>query len=507
MGAPFPNEGLTYVNIELVAGLPVKGRMETLVLGRYEDEPGLDSSLRPIDDAAHQVLSAYLGLGDFKPELNATAVLSAAGPIRRFVLVGLGKRAEVTPDRLRQAVASAVKAAREHHARHVSLVGFSAETDRALVQTLVEGIELGLYEFKEFKGKLAEDEPAPQLEAVAIGLPRVSAEAKAGLAAGLAIADSVNWARDLVNRPGGTLTATALADEVKAMAQARGLKCQVFGKAELETQGFGALLAVNAGSTQPPAFIIVEYMGGKKGDRPYALAGKGVTFDTGGLCIKPAQGMEEMKTDMGGAAAVFGAIRALADLKVPVNVVGCVSSTDNMPGSGSYRPGDILKTYSGLTIEVIDTDAEGRIVLSDALAYVDRNYDPKATIDLATLTGSIIIALGHHVTGLFSNDSDLSAGLLKASERTAERLWPMPIWEDYEDLVRSDIADVKNADRRRGDAIAAAKFLEKFAGKRPWAHLDIAGPSWAEEDRPYEPKGATGHGVRLLVDFLTEATR
>ncbi|MBO9542127.1 leucyl aminopeptidase [bacterium] len=487
------------MNIQLNAGPAAALPVDTLILGLYEDEKALSAAAKAIDAAFGGAVSNLLALGDFKPELNETFPLYLQGEIKRLVLLGLGKRSESTLEKLRQATGSGVKAARDLKGERVAIAGLEWADKAALVQTVVEGAELALYTFNECRSTSETSGPS-QLTLV---LDAVTPEAEAALLKGQRIAEAVNWARTLVNRPGNKLTATNLATEATAMAIARGLSCRVFGKKELQAMGFGCLLGVNAGSTEPPAFIVVEYMGGKPGEKPYALVGKGLTFDAGGLCIKPAGGMEEMKSDMAGAAAVLGTIRALADLQVPINVVGCIASTDNMPSASAYRPGDILKSYKGLTVEVIDTDAEGRIVLSDALAYADKHYDPKVTIDLATLTGSIIVALGGHVTGLFSNDQALSDGLYQSGQTTGERVWPMPTWEVYADRAESDIADLKNADPRRGDAINAAKFLERFVGERPWAHLDIAGPSWLDADRPYETKGGTGHGIRLLVDYLS----
>lgn len=487
------------MNIQLNAGPVAALTVDTLILGLYEDEPSLTTAAQAIDAAVGGAVSNLLALGDFKPELNETFPLYLQGDIKRLVLLGLGKRSELTLEKIRQAAGSGVKAARDLKAARAALAGIEWPDAAALVQTLVEGAELALYSFDECRST----SEASTFAHLTLCLEAVTPEAEAALRKGKLLSEAVNWARTLVNRPGNKLTATNLATEATAMAIARGLSCRVYGKRELQAMGFGCLLGVNAGSTEPPAFIVVEYMGGKPGDKPYALVGKGLTFDSGGLCIKPGAGMEEMKSDMAGAAAVLGTLRALSDLAVPINVVGLVASTDNMPGASAYRPGDILKSYKGLTVEVIDTDAEGRIVLSDALAYADKHYDPVATIDLATLTGSIIVALGGHVTGLFSNDQALSDGLYQSGQTTGERVWPMPTWEAYADRAVSDIADLKNADHRRGDAINAAKFLEKFAGERPWAHLDIAGPSWLDSDRPYEPKGGTGHGIRLLVDFLS----
>lgn len=490
------------MNIQLKTDTPLALQADSLILGLFEGTKTLPDSFQLIDRALGGTIAEAIARKEFKPELNETFVLPGTRKAHRILLVGLGEAEKFTQDRLRQAIGSAMKAARDLRAKRVSIAGFSLPSDRELVQAIVEGAELGLYTYEECQSKNNKDEPAPRVEHLAILLPKVTAQAEAGLHAGIVTAEAVNWVRDITNRPAGSLTPSDLAAEARAMAEPRGLKIKVLGKKELKAQGFGCLLAVNAGSTRPPAFIIIEYHGGKKGDKPYALVGKGLTFDAGGLCIKPSAGMLEMKSDMAGAAAVLGAIRVLADLRVPVNVVGLISSTENMPGPTAYKPGDILKNYGGLTVEVVDTDAEGRVVLSDALAYADRNYDPRATIDLATLTGSIIVALGPHVTGLFSNDSAIADRLYQAGQKTGERVWPMPMWDAYTDRIESDIADVKNSDHSKADCIAAAKFLEKFAGKRPFAHLDIAGPSWIDDDRPYELKGATGHGVRLLVEFL-----
>ena len=487
------------MNIQLKTGSPLAHASDTLILGLFHEAKTLDSILQDIDKALGGTIQDSLDRKEFTPELNETFVLPGVKKVRRILLIGLGKQEAFTTDRLRQAIGSAAKAAQELKAKRVAIAGFPH--DRKSLRAMVEGAELALYSFEECKGK-REEEPEPRIEHLTLLIPKLSSEAEAGLHAGIVTAEAVNWVRTLTNRPGGSLTPTDLKAEAQAMAEPRGIKFKALGKKELQAQGFGCLLGVNAGSTQPPYFLILEYRGGKKGEKPYALVGKGLTFDTGGLCIKPSAGMDEMKTDMAGAGTVLGTLRLLADLHVPVNVVGLIPTTDSMMGPHAFHPGDVLRNYGGLTVEIIDTDAEGRVILSDALAYADRQYDPQATIDVATLTGSIIVALGPHVTGLFCNDDRLSERLYQAGQETGERVWPMPIWEEYTDRIESEIADVKNADHQKGDAIAAAKFLEKFAGKRPWAHLDIAGPSWIEEDRPYEPKGATGHGVRLLVELL-----
>jgi len=267
-----------------------------------------------------------------------------------------------------------------------------------------------------------------------------------------------------------------------------------------------AFLGVARGSDEPAKFIILEYCGAKRGESPIVLIGKGLTFDSGGISIKPSENMEEMKSDMAGGAAVMGAIMAASELGLPLNVIGLVPATENLPGGCALKPGDILKSLSGQTIEVVNTDAEGRLILADALTYAQR-YKPAAVIDLATLTGACKIALGDHVIGIFGQDGPLKEKVRTAGEQTGERVWELPLWEDYHELIKSDVADLKNTGGRAGGAITAAAFLSKFVGDFPWVHLDIAGPAWLAKDKPYTPKGATGVGVRLLVQCLRDWKR
>ena len=266
-------------------------------------------------------------------------------------------------------------------------------------------------------------------------------------------------------------------------------------------EGCGALLGVAQGSAREPRLIILQHNGGRKGQAPVALVGKGVTFDSGGISLKPAEKMDEMKMDMGGGAAVIGTMLAASLLALPVNLVGIIPAAENMPSATAYRPGDILTSLSGQTIEVLNTDAEGRLILADALTYAKR-YEPKLVIDLATLTGACIIALGHHATAVLGNDQELVDSLLKAGEKSGERLWQLPLWDDYDQQIKSDVADVKNTGGRPAGTITAAAFLKKFASDFRWAHLDIAGTAWYDQNRPYTPKGGTGVGVRLLIEFL-----
>ncbi|HTG82277.1 MAG TPA: leucyl aminopeptidase, partial [Geobacteraceae bacterium] len=282
-----------------------------------------------------------------------------------------------------------------------------------------------------------------------------------------------------------------------------GIDCRVLEREEMEREGMAALLAVARGSSQPPRFIILEYRGGGKNARPTVLVGKGITFDSGGISLKPREGMEKMKNDMAGGAAVLGAVTAAARLRLPVNLVGLVPAAENLPGGRAYKPGDLVRSMSGKTIEIVNTDAEGRMILCDALHYAQR-YRPAALIDVATLTGACVVALGGFASGLMGNDQGLVRALKQAGEASGERLWELPVWDEYGELMRSDIADLKNAGGPTAGTISAGWFLKQFAGKAKWAHLDIAGTAWEEKGRPYLPKGATGVGVRLLVEYLRD---
>lgn len=483
---------------------------DALLVGLYSDAK-LDGALKDLDKATGGALADVNSIFAFKGEVGeAETLFRPAGlKAKRLIVVGLGKREKLSAETLRKAFGQALQ----------GLLGTPVEKAAILLDgvaelgwdkaaaALTEAALLGSYRYKRYVTADDEKSDARRPHSLTLVLPKTGdlKAAKTGIEKARLVCEATNWVRDLVNTPGGDLTASDLAEEAKAMALPRGITCRVLGKKELEKQSFGGLLGVNQGSTQPPAFIILEYNGGKKSDKPVVLVGKGVTFDTGGLCIKPAKGMEEMKTDMGGAGAVLGTLRAAADLKLPINLVGLIPATDNMPSGSSLKPGDVVKTYNGLTLEVVDTDAEGRIILSDALGYASKNYQPAAIIDLATLTGSIIVALGMHVIGMFGKDKDqaLLDRVYQAGQETGEKVWQMPTWDVYEDMVKSDIADVKNSDPRRGDAIAAAMLLSKFVGDFPWVHLDIAGPSWAESPKAYYEAGATGSGVRLLIEVLS----
>ncbi len=464
------------------------------MIGCFEDVP-----------LASEVL-ALLEPSDFNGRANQTLLLYPRGAVapRRLLLVGLGKREKATAETIRRASATAVKEAQKLKvaAVTVALNGDLSLEPESAAQAFAEGTELGAYRFWRYRTGLT-DEQTFNVERATL-FTRSDENTRQGIAIGQAIARGVNFARDLVNGPGYAMHPPALGDEAVKLGQRVGLKVTVLDMPQLIEQGFGGILAVGKGSEHEPRFIVMEYGEVKKGTPTICLVGKGLTFDSGGLSLKPPEAMETMKSDMGGAATVFGAMQVAAELKLPLHLVGLVSAAENMPSSNAYRPGDIVKTLSGKTIEVLNTDAEGRIILSDALFYAQR-YQPDAIVEFSTLTGAIIIALGSHATGMMGNDQGLMDRLSKAGEISSERVWQFPLWEEYHQMVKSEIADLKNIAGRPAGSITAGAFLAAFVGDYPFAHLDIAGTAWADRPaKPYDTFGGTGVGVRLLAEFLRE---
>ncbi|MDT8422108.1 MAG: leucyl aminopeptidase, partial [Desulfuromonadales bacterium] len=358
------------------------------------------------------------------------------------------------------------------------------------------------YRYDRFLGEEArESRKLPKSVSLLINSARGKQDCESALERAQKICRAVMLARDLVNTPGNIKSPVYLAEQAQAAADQSTLQCKILGQDELTEKGFGALLGVAQGSVREPLLIVLEHHGAQKSDAPIVLVGKGVVFDAGGISLKPADKMDEMKMDMAGGAAVIGAMLAAALLEIPVNLVGIVPAVENLPSGTAYRPGDILTSLSGQTIEVLNTDAEGRLILADALTYAKR-YAPEMVIDLATLTGACIIALGHHATAVLGNDQQLVQSLLTAGEESGERLWQLPLWDDYDAQIKSNVADVKNTGGRPAGTITAAAFLKKFAKDFRWAHLDIAGTAWRDQNQPYIPKGGTGVGVRLLIAFL-----
>ncbi|MDM7915446.1 MAG: leucyl aminopeptidase, partial [Candidatus Eisenbacteria bacterium] len=371
-------------------------------------------------------------------------------------------------------------------------------------QAFAEGVMLGTYQYLEYKTE--DREKVKVLSRLDITVPDVLVREAAdpGFRRGQILARAANYVRTLAAHPGKHATPSFLANEAERIAKEGSLTCTILDKAKLEELGMGALLGVARGSNEPPKMIVLEYDCGHANAPRVAIVGKGLTFDSGGISIKPAAKMDEMKYDMCGGAAVLGICSILSELEVPVNVVGVVPATENLSGGSAYKPGDILRSYSGKTIEVLNTDAEGRLILADALSYVARNFKPAAIVDMATLTGAVVIALGHYGAGLLANDDALAKRIEEAAARTGERVWRLPMWDEMGDHLKSDFADIKNIGDGNAGAgtIVGGAFLARFVDSVPWAHIDIAGTAWWDKDRPYLPKGPSGYGVRLVTEML-----
>jgi leucyl aminopeptidase len=445
---------------------------------------------------------------DFQGKAGQTLLLYPRGalPARRLLLVGMGERAALNAEHIRQAGARAA-----HKAHEIKLGSFAMNLPHCndlsvseVARALTEGIELALYRYLEHKSNLSPDEQH-RLEHVALAVAEEHEATLQGMQTGQNMAQGVIRARNLANAPGNILTPARMAEIAQEIGARSQMQVTVFGPDELEQQGFGGVLAVGKGSTQTPRFIIMEH-GTPAADLPtICLVGKGITFDTGGISLKPGADMDKMKMDMGGAAAVLGAMQVVGDLRLPLHVVALISAAENMPGGNAFKPGDVIRTLSGKTVEVLNTDAEGRIVLADALWYAQR-YQPRAVVDIATLTGAMSIALGPHAVGVMGNNQELIDRLSQSGERTGERVWQLPLWDEYREMVKSEIADVRNTGgSRKAGSITAAAFLDAFVGEYAWAHLDIAGTAWNEGPaKPYQTHGATGIGVRLLVQMLMD---
>jgi leucyl aminopeptidase len=480
-------------------------KSQAVILALFQDQKKLTGTSLLIDQASKGLITELINNGDFEAKPSQVAVVYTRGaiPAQRIALVGLGKKSEINLEKIRAAFAKMMQHLRslniKEAATSIDLNLFPREKER-LVQAVVEGGSLGLYQYTPYKTVGREDiNEMEQLNIIAEGGKYSFIESAVKNAE--IITGAVYFARDLVSAPSNEMTPSIMARKAGEIAHRKNVTCEILDRAKMKKLGMNSLLGVASGSNEEPKFIILEYFGTKKSEAPVVLVGKGLTFDSGGISIKPAEKMDEMKSDMSGGAAVMGVIMAAADLRLPLNIVGLIPATENMPGGTAYKPGDILKSYSGKTIEVINTDAEGRLILADALSYAAK-YKPAAIIDIATLTGACIIALGDDVIGMLGTDDKLKNEINKAAQATGELVWELPLWESYSELIKSDIADYKNSGGRAAGTITAAAFLSKFVGDFPWVHLDIAGPAWSGKDKPYIPKGASGVAVRLLTEYL-----
>ncbi len=478
-----------------------------IVAGVFDaGKPVLSPSARALDQATGKQLSKLLARDDLSGKPGSILMVHEPREInaKRILLLGLGKKGEVTSQIMRQVVVAAVRQLDNGNIKTADLALLDTVSDDAdvtrQVRSMVEAIDASLYRYDKTKSV---KNKARALKKVNIIADRAAlAAAKQGVVEGTALANGVRYCRTISDLPGNICTPGYLARQAKALQKTHEIKTTVLDEAQMKRLKMGSLLSVSRGSREPAKLIVMEYRGGDSEDNPVVLIGKGLTFDAGGISIKPAGAMDEMKYDMCGGASVFGALIAVSEMELPINVVGIVPSSENLPDGAANKPGDIVTSMSGTTIEILNTDAEGRLILCDAMTYAQR-YKPAAVVDIATLTGACIIALGHHASGLFSNSDPLAEQLLRAGEDAGDRAWQLPLWEDYSKQLQSNFADLANIGGRSAGSVTAACFLKHFAGKYDWAHLDVAGTAWKSAD----PKGATGRPVPLLVEFLMARAR
>ncbi|HET9669297.1 MAG TPA: leucyl aminopeptidase [Casimicrobiaceae bacterium] len=485
------------------SGSPEKQRSACVVVGVFDNRK-LSLSAELIDRASNGYISEIIRRGDMEGKLGSTLLLhSVRGTLAdRVLLVGLGKERDFRDKEFRQAIRAAVKLLNETGSYEAVLYLTEEKVKRREVAWRVEHAVIvamdAVYRFEQMKSEPTE--VRRPLRKLTLSVPQRSdlSAGEAAAARGLAIAHGMDFAKDLGNLPSNVCTPTYLGERALELGRAfPDIKVTVMERAQIEALGMGTFLSVTKGSAEPPRFIVLEYEHSARKQKPVVLVGKGITFDTGGISIKPSADMDQMKFDMCGAASVLGTLRAIAELKAKLNVVGLVPTCENMPSGHATKPGDIVKSMSGQTVEILNTDAEGRLILADALTYAER-YEPHAVVDIATLTGAMVVALGHVASGVFSNSDSLARALLAAGDDAYDRGWQMPLWDDYQEGLSSNFADFANIAGRAGGSITAACFLSRFTRKYDWAHLDIAGTAWKEG----KEKGATGRPVPMLATWL-----
>ncbi len=489
------------MEFSIKSAAPEKLRTDCLLVGIYEGKKLTDLA-KALDAVSDKAISAALKSGDMEGKAGSSLMLRQVAGVTasRVLLVGLGKADEANLKSLRNSVRAAVKALPagvENIATDFAGLSIKKTTVQQKAAAVAEVVLDAIYKVNAVKAKSIEPHPLKQV--VLLADKADAAAAEAGVQQGQGLGLGVALAKDLGNLPPNICTPSYLGKQAEKLAKEYGFKVEVLEQAAIEKLNMGSFLGVTRGSEEPPRFIVLQHLQGKKSQKPVVLVGKGITFDTGGISLKPGADMDEMKYDMCGAASVLGVFKAIGELKLPLNVVGLIPTCENMPSGRATKPGDILTSMSGQTIEVLNTDAEGRLILCDALTYAER-FEPSAVIDIATLTGACVIALGHHVSGLFANNDDLAKALLAAGEQANDRAWQMPLWDDYQGQLDSNFADMANIGGRAAGSITAACFLSRFAKKYDWAHLDIAGTAW----KSGKEKGGTGRPVPLLVTYLLE---
>lgn len=442
-------------------------------------------------------------LQDMEGKLGKITIIPITGEkqFQRILIAGIGKKEDITNDTFRQVSGKIAQKARELKLKEFSIITppTFVISQIASASQIVEGVKMALYKFEKFKAE--KEENSPDMTIIVSESEKILQVIKTAEV----VAEGAIFTKSIANLPPNECTPSTLANFAKTISKNK-MKCKITSKPELKKKGFGGISAVGQGSKNEPKLIVLEHNKGPRNEKPIVLVGKAVTFDTGGISLKPGANMDEMKFDKCGGCTVLGIMKSVSELKLPINVIGIIPSVENMPGGESYRPGDIIKLYNGKTAEILNTDAEGRLILADALAYGEKHYSPRAIIDFATLTGACIIALGTNVAGMVSNNEKLSKKIFESSKNTAEQIWELPLNQEFMDMIKSDVADMKNMGiGRAAGTITAAAFLRNAIEDTPWTHLDIAGVAWtqtATKEKSYNPKGATGFGVRLILDYL-----
>ena len=490
-----------------ISGNFTEAGVDALALTLFKDEKASSGLIKDLDKLTGGQISAVIKSEEFKGDAGETALLrlTPKGKLKasRLLLVGLGDRKDFKPSDIAAAAGTATRTLRKANARSIA---FSSRNDVAVsdaAQQATQGAITSQFELDKYKTKEKNDKAVTKFVFHSEGAK--GGDVKAGLARGQAIGESINFTRDLANEPPNILTPTEMANRTQKMAREVGLKCEILDEARMRKMGMGSLLSVSAGSEQPAKLIVLRYTPtrntGKKGDL-IGLVGKGITFDTGGISIKPAEGMEAMKYDMSGGATVIGTMRAIALLKPTVPVIGVVAAVENMPDGKATRPSDVVTAMNGKTVEILNTDAEGRLILADAVAYAEQQGATRI-VDMATLTGAVIIALGDQNTGIMGNDQAFVDQIIALGKEAGENFWQLPVSKEYSKQIKSDIADIKNiGPRGKAGTIMGAVFIQEFVDKAKWAHLDIAGTAWNDAVRPHQAKGPTGVAIRTLIKLV-----
>lgn len=487
-----------------------EANVEALVVAVFKDEKATSGLLKDLDKLTGGIVASVIKEEEFKGEVNETALIrfAAKGKVKasRLLLIGVGSQAEYTVASVSNVAGTATRFLRKRNVKSFALLPRSDGESVEVATCAMQGVVASQFELDKYRTKDKNEKSISNFVLCVEGAS--AADLKNGLNRGQIIGDSMNFTRDLANEPPNILTPTEMAKRAQAMAKQAGLKCDVLDEAKMEKLGMGSLLSVSIGSGQPAKLIVLKYepkkSTGKKGEL-LALVGKGITFDTGGISIKPAEGMDAMKYDMSGGAAVIGTMRAIGLLKPTVPVLGVIAAVENMPDGKASRPSDVVKAMNGKTVEILNTDAEGRLILADAVAYAEKQGATRI-VDMATLTGAVIIALGDINTGVMGNDQDLVDEIIACGKETGENFWQLPIGREYSKGIKSDIADIKNiGPSRKAGTIIGAVFIQEFIDKAKWAHLDIAGTAWADSDKPHQAKGPTAVPVRTLLKMVEKS--